>query len=100
MHDAGIAHEDLVPSNLYVSNNSVGFWDLDSCILFDHPLNTSYRENAYKMFANAAKDRLRHNEHIKLNTNLWNNLVNILVNPLSEIDVNIYKRTKASLAFC
>lgn len=100
MHDAGIAHEDLVPSNLYVSNNSVGFWDLDSCILFDHPLNTSYRENAYKMFANAAKNSLHHNEQIRLNSNLWDNLVNILVNPLSEIDVDTYKRTKSSLAFC
>lgn len=78
IHDAGITHGDLVPSNLYLKNNAVVFWDLDSCKIFDRPVTKIYREYAYNKFINETMKSLSHNEHFPINSNLWNKLHRIL----------------------
>lgn len=35
LHDAGITHGDIKLANFYVQGDSMGFWDLDSALVFD-----------------------------------------------------------------
>ena len=42
LHNAGIAHGDAKIANYYVQDETMGFWDLDSALIFSGPVPTKY----------------------------------------------------------
>ena len=92
LHSAGIGHEDLVPSNLYVSNGNIGFWDLDSCLLFKQETPIKYRIKEYSMFLRTAKTIISNNKNICQTSELLKELTKILTKPLEKISSSAYAR--------
>ena len=43
LHDSGMAHGDIKLANFYVSGNDMGFWDLDSAMLFSNGTPEKWR---------------------------------------------------------
>ena len=92
LHDSGIAHEDLKIDNIFLKQDEVGFWDLDPCLLFNHPVSAKYRIKEYDVFLRSAKANLQKNNHIRFNNDLFAELTKILIHPLLKIDSNGYKK--------
>ncbi len=82
----------MVPSNLYVSNGNIGFWDLDSCLLFKQETPVKYRIKEYSMFLKTAKTIISNNKNICQNPELLKELTKILTKPLEKISSSAYAR--------
>ncbi len=92
LHSSGVGHEDLVPSNLYVSNGNIGFWDLDSCLLFKKETPIKYRIKEYSMFLKTTRTIISNNKYICQNPDLFKELAKILTKPLEKISSSAYAR--------